>query len=135
MFSNKEAKKEAEDTMLSSNIIGKGTVIEGNINATGNIRIDGKIVGNIIAKAKIVIGHDAIIEGNITAQNAEIAGFIKGKLDVSDYIILKNTAKINGDIASNKLAMEAGATFNGSCKMVSEMKQIKQLEDGTDSKK
>lgn len=135
MFSNKEAKKEAEDTMLSSNIIGKGTVIEGNINATGNIRIDGKIIGNIIAKAKIVIGHDAIIEGNITAQNAEIAGFIKGKLDVSDYIILKNTAKINGDIASNKLAMEAGATFNGSCKMVSEMKQIKQLEDGTDSKK
>ncbi|TAF74043.1 MAG: polymer-forming cytoskeletal protein [Bacteroidetes bacterium] len=135
MFSNKEAKKEAEDTMLSSNIIGKGTVIEGNINATGNIRIDGKIVGNIIAKAKVVIGHDAIIEGNITAQNAEIAGFIKGKLDVSDYIILKNTAKINGDIASNKLAMEAGATFNGSCKMVSEMKQIKQLEDGTDSKK
>lgn len=135
MFSNKEAKKEAEDTMLSSNIIGKGTIIEGNINATGNIRIDGKIIGNIIAKAKVVIGHDAIIEGNITAQNAEIAGFIKGKLDVSDYIILKNTAKINGDIASNKLAMEAGATFNGSCKMVSEMKQIKQLEDGTDSKK
>lgn len=135
MFSNKVAKKEAEDTMLSSNIIGKGTIIEGNINATGNIRIDGKIIGNIIAKAKVVIGHDAIIEGNITAQNAEIAGFIKGKLDVSDYIILKNTAKINGDIASNKLAMEAGATFNGSCKMVSEMKQIKQLEDGTDFKK
>lgn len=135
MFSNKEAKKEAEDTMLSSNIIGKGTVIEGNINASGNIRIDGKIIGNIIAKAKIVIGHDAVIEGNITAQNAEIAGYIKGKLEVSDNIILKNTAKINGDIASNKLAMEAGALFNGSCKMVSEMKQIKHLEDGTDSKK
>lgn len=135
MFSNKQAKKEAEDTMSSSNIIGKGTIIEGNVQASGNIRVDGKIIGNIMAKSKVVIGEDAVIEGNIYAQNAEIAGIIKGKIEISDFILLKNSAKITGDISTNKLSIEAGAAFNGSCKMVSEMKQIKHPENEPTTKK
>lgn len=125
MFSNKESKKEADNAMLSNNIIGKNTVIEGNIIASGNIRIDGKVIGNITVKSKAVIGLDGVIEGNIIAQNAEISGLVNGKLTIFEHIVMKSTAKIYGDISANKLLIELGAAFNGSCKMVSELKQLK----------
>ncbi len=118
IFGNsKEEQRAAEDVGSSSNIIGKGTVIEGNITTTGNIRIEGRLVGNVISKAKVVLGQSAEVEGNITAQNAEIAGSVRGKTDVTELLTLKGTSVLTGDITTAKLVVEAGATFNGRCVM------------------
>jgi cytoskeletal protein CcmA (bactofilin family) len=56
----------------------KGTTVEGNIETFGNVRIEGKIIGNIKSKSKIALGDSSFVEGNITSQNAEIAGEVKG---------------------------------------------------------
>ena len=117
MFSSKEDKKTAEDQSNTSNIIGKDTVLEGIIESVGNIRIEGKIVGHAKAKAKLVMGVNAIVGGNVTARTAEIAGTIKGNIEISELLILKPTAVIKGDILTNKLVVEPGATFSGGCKM------------------
>ncbi len=114
---NKEAKKIVEDLTNISNIIGKGTTVEGNIESQGNVRIEGKVIGNINTKSKLVMSETAQVEGNIIAQNAEIAGLIKGKIEVADLLVLKVSATINGDILTAKLAVEPGANFNGICKM------------------
>ncbi len=132
MFSNKKKQSELEEAMSSNNIIGKGTVIEGNINAQANIRIDGKVIGNIMAKAKVVIGDSGIVEGNIKSTIAEISGIIYGTIDVSEEVILHPTADVRGDIVTNKLTVDSGASFNGSCKMISEMKKIKSPADAVD---
>ena len=116
MFS-KEEKKTIEDQSNTSNIIGKGTVLQGNIESSGNIRLEGKVYGNTKCKAKFVMENDAYVEGNAVARTAEIAGRIKGNIEVSDLLILKPSAVINGDILTNKLVVEPGATFNGSCQM------------------
>jgi len=121
---NKSEQKDAEELSNSSNIIGKGTVIHGNIETYGNLRIEGKIVGNIKTKSKAAIGHSSYIEGNILAQNAEVAGHITGTLEVSELLILKPSAIINGDIITNKLIVESGATFNGGCKMGIKIQEI-----------
>lgn len=132
MFGNeeKESKKELKEYSNSSNIIGKGTVIEGNISTFGNIRIEGKILGNIKTKSKIAQGESSVIDGNIVAQNAELAGDIKGVIEVTDLLVLKPTAIINGDLITNKLVIEAGASFNGKCKMGAVIKDIKIGETG-----
>lgn len=125
MFSNKQEMKDEQELSNSSNIIGKGTVLTGDIETYGNIRIEGKIIGNMKTKSKAACGHSSHIEGNIMAQNAEIAGNVMGKVEVSELLILKPSAVINGDIITNKLIVESGATFNGSCKMGVTIKEIR----------
>ena len=65
------------------------------------------------------------IEGNIIAQNAEISGEVKGVAEISDHLILRPSSIINGDIVTNKLIIESGASFNGGCKMGVAQKEIK----------
>ncbi len=131
MFTNNDEKKVAEEISNSSNIIGKGTVLEGNIETFGNIRVEGKVKGNIKTKSKIALGQSSHAEGNVLAQNAEIAGEVKGKVEVSDLLILKPTAVIHGDIVTNKLIVEQGASFNGGCKMGVSIKEIQIGESET----
>ena len=66
MFTTKEEKKAADEITNSSNFIGKGTVLEGNIETAGNIRIEGRIIGNIKSKSKIALGHSCHVDGNIS---------------------------------------------------------------------
>ena len=130
MITTKEQKRVADEISNSSNVIGKGTVLEGNIETYGNIRIEGKIIGNIKSKSKIALGNSSHIEGNITAQNADIEGEVKGKIDISELLVLKATAVVHGDISTGKLVVEPGAVFNGSCRMGAAIKDIKLGENG-----
>lgn len=126
MFNNKQEKIQmAQEITSSSNTIGKGTTITGDIETFGNIRIDGKVVGNIKTKSKLVLGNTSNIEGNVLAQNAEIEGEVKGIVEITELLVLKPSAVIHGDIVTNKLIVEAGAAFNGGCKMGVATKNIK----------
>jgi cytoskeletal protein CcmA (bactofilin family) len=130
MLTSKEEKRAAEEISNSSNVIGKGTTIEGNIETSGNIRIEGKVIGNIKSKAKVALGNSSQIEGNVSAQNADIEGHVKGKIDILEVLVLKATCVITGDITTGKLVIEPGATFNGSCKMGAGLRDFKQQENG-----
>jgi cytoskeletal protein CcmA (bactofilin family) len=124
MFNHKDSKKEMEQVSTNSTHIAKGTVIEGNIEAHGNIRIDGKVIGNIKCKSKVAMGESSKVEGNILSQNAEIAGEIKGMIEISELLVLKPTGIVNGDIVANKMVVEVGGAFNGQCKMATVVKEI-----------
>ena len=62
-------------------------------------------------------GHGSHVEGNIIAQDADIEGEVKGKVDITELLILKATSVVHGDIATGKLVVEPGAIFNGNCRM------------------
>ena len=117
--------KEVEELSNSSNIIGKGTIVNGSIETFGNIRVEGKVVGDIKTKSKAAFGHSSQVDGSVLAQNAEVAGHIAGTIEVTELLVLKATATIDGDIITNKLLVESGATFNGKCKMGVKSKEIK----------
>lgn len=134
MFTSKEQKKVAEEISNSTNTIGKGTVLEGNIETYGNIRIEGKVIGNIKSKSKIALGNSSHVEGNIMAQNADVEGEVKGRIEISEMLILKATAVVHGDIITGKLVVEPGAVFNGSCKMGASVREIKMGENGQGSR-
>jgi cytoskeletal protein CcmA (bactofilin family) len=107
--------------------------LEGNIETFGNIRIEGKVIGNIKSKSKIALGNSSHVEGNISAQNADIEGEVKGKLEISEMLVLKSTSVVHGDIITSKLVVEPGAVFNGSCKMGAAVKDIKGMDNVTRS--
>ena len=99
------------------NIIGQGTRITGDLVSNGDFRVDGAIDGNVRVGQRLVIGGTGKILGNIEADSATIAGHIKGNITVKNVLDLKPTAKIDGDIITNKMVIESGAQFNGRCTM------------------
>lgn len=123
MFDNAMSKTNTPDSQ-SINLIGAGTVIEGDIKSNGDIRIDGTIKGSLNVKGKLVVGTSGLLEGEIVCQNADVSGTIKAKITVSDLLSLKASAKLTGDIVSGKLHIEPGANFSGSCSMGGIIKDI-----------
>lgn len=126
MFNNKSSAPTRSNTPDSGtvNIIGSGTSIEGDVVSGGDIRIDGNLKGTIKTRGKLVVGPTGAIEGEVSCQNADVSGTIRGKINVADLLSLKNTAKINGEITTGKLAIEPGADFSGSCSMGGVVKDI-----------
>lgn len=110
---------------MGINRIVEGTSIEGEIRCESNIRIDGSFVGNLSTKGRLVIGPAGRIEGTVNCQNAEIEGLVKGKLYVQQMLSLKGTAKVEGDIFTDKLAIEPGSSFTGACNMGAKVKEMK----------
>jgi cytoskeletal protein CcmA (bactofilin family) len=99
------------------NRIVEGTKIIGDIFSESNLRIDGEVKGNVSTSSKVVIGESGFITGNLTCQDADVEGKIEGKLKVEGLLILREQARVHGDILTSKLHMEEGAIFEGECKM------------------
>ena len=99
------------------NIISQGTHLTGKIESDGDVRIDGWMSGTIQAKGKVVIGDKGYVEGEIKCLKADISGEVKATLTVNELTILKASAKFTGDIITQKISIEPGAVFTGSCTM------------------
>lgn len=113
---NKSTKNDsAQNSAL--NMIGLGTIIKGDLTSDGDLRIDGKIEGNVISKSKIAMGASAEIRGNVNARSADISGKIDGDVVINETLFLRSSAKITGNITTAKLVIESGAEFNGTCIM------------------
>lgn len=130
MFSNNNNNNMKNSTNSSSviNMVGNGTVINGDIQSKSDIRIDGTLKGSVKTEGKLVVGSSGVVEGDVVCSNADISGEIKAKITVSQLLALKSTSKLNGDIVTNKLSIEPGATFSGSCSMGAVIKDIKHAE-------
>jgi cytoskeletal protein CcmA (bactofilin family) len=117
MFNSKSKSSFDDSHASATSIIGAGTTITGNIQSNGDIRIDGILKGNLVAKAKILIGTDGVIEGDIDGKQADILGKVTGKIKVADLLYLHGQAVVDGDIYAGKLQIEPTASFNGQCHM------------------
>ena len=117
MFNSKSKSSTFDDTASSTSIIGAGTTITGDIHSNGDIRIDGIIKGNLVAKAKILIGAGGVVEGDIDGKQADILGKVTGKIKVADLLYLHGQGVVDGDIYAGKLQIEPTASFNGQCHM------------------
>ena len=100
--------------------ISTGTVIKGEINSPNDIRIDGVFEGKIFSKGRVVVGEKAEIKGDIVCDNVDFCGKMTGSLFVRDTLTLKDTCSVNGDLHVQRLVVELGAHFDGTCKMLKE---------------
>lgn len=107
------------------NIIGQGTVIEGGLIAASDVRIAGKVIGNVKVDGKTVVTPEGEVEGEIRSTQADVAGRVHGEVIVEERLVLKETARIDGSIFTKKLVIEDGAVFTGSCDMSGALPQAK----------
>ncbi len=132
---NKNATKNTSVEGTSINIIASGTQLTGDIKANGDFRIDGALKGTISVKGKLVVGPTGTIDGEIDCQNADVLGEIKGRINVSELLSLKSTAKLNCDIVTSKISIEPEALFTGNCSMGGVVKNIQANNDARSESK
>lgn len=114
MFGKKKKRK------LHSHIdslIGPNTQIEGNINFSGGLRVDGHICGNIIATgdthSTLVLSEQGNIEGKIQVSNVIINGTVSGPIYAGEYLELLAQAKVFGDVYYGSMEIQLGASVEG----------------------
>jgi len=116
-------KKNPEQAQASNRIL-VGTAIQGDVQTDGDIRVDGTIMGNVKVSGKLVVGQQGIIEGEVACKNASIAGSLKGTLVVAQLLSLSASAHVEGNVQTEKLSVEPGASINGSVAMGAVMKKV-----------
>ena len=123
-FKNKKHKNMASQTnslnVNSVSRISAGTIIKGEIQSPYDLRIDGTFEGKIQTKGRVVIGESAVINGDIICENIDLWGRVNGDLFVKDTLALKDGCEMNGNINISRLSVELGATFNGTCRTITE---------------
>lgn len=110
----KDQRIKAED---AETIIGAGVKVEGSFTAFGNVILKGQLLGSLETKNDLQLREGGMIEADIKAKNAFIAGGVKGNLDVREKIEMSSSAKVSGDLMCRVLAIEEGAVLNGKCKV------------------
>lgn len=122
MFNQKSKSETFQETPTpgGASIIAAGTTLKGDISSSGDIRIDGVLQGNIHCTAKVVIGSNGVVNGDIAGQQADIMGKVTGTIKVKELLQLKGGSQVNGNIHAGKLQIEPSANFNGQCHMTTE---------------
>lgn len=120
MFNTKNKTEMQQEKSSSGNgttLVGAGTTLKGDISSNSDLRIDGTIVGNVTSSAKVIIGADGVVEGNISGNQADIIGKVKGNIKAKELLQLRGECNVSGNLYAGKLQVEPSATFNGECHM------------------
>jgi len=116
MFSSKKNSASKPQNRIDS-LIGAGTKLEGNVQFSGGLRIDGEVKGNVEAvvdqPSTLVISEHARIEGVIKVAHVVINGTVIGPVHATETLELQPHAKVTGDVEYNTLEMQQGAVVQG----------------------
>lgn len=92
-------------------VLGADTAIKGDVLASADLHLDGKVEGDVACSA-LVQGETGEIVGAVKAETARLAGIVRGSISARELVILK-TARIHGDVHYDALTIEQGAQVDG----------------------
>ncbi len=110
-------RKEPIGTDRVETIIGKETVFTGKLVASGTLRVDGRVEGEIISQGDVVVGEGGQVTAQIQARNLLLAGRVKGNVTANGRLEIAATGRLEGDVQVGGLVVEDGAVFLGNCSM------------------
>jgi cytoskeletal protein CcmA (bactofilin family) len=134
MFNTKnktEMQPEKTSAGNGTTLISSGTTLKGDISSNSDLRIDGTIIGNIHSSAKIVIGANGVVEGDISGTQADIVGKVSGNIRAKELLQLRGECMVTGNLYAGKLQVEPTATFNGQCHMGANVVEMSSLNEQT----
>jgi cytoskeletal protein CcmA (bactofilin family) len=98
-------------TASSFSVLAPDVEFTGNLKASADLHIDGRIEGDVSC-AQLVQGEGSEIVGTITAKSARLAGKVKGSISVG-MLVIQKSARIEGDVTYDEFSIEQGAQVDG----------------------
>jgi cytoskeletal protein CcmA (bactofilin family) len=94
--------------------IGKSLVIKGEVTGSESLYIDGRVEGSInLAGNRVTIGRNGQVAANISAREIVVLGKVRGNLNASDRVDIRNEGSLTGDVVAQRISIEDGAFFKG----------------------
>lgn len=116
VFRSKPVAREerVESQSASMTYISQGSQLTGDVLASGNLRVDGTIRGNVRAEGDIEVSASGVIEGKeVSARNIVIHGLVKATLIAEGQLRIHSQGEVQGDVTAQSLDIESGARFVG----------------------
>ena len=116
---------------LVQTLIGEGTVIEGNLRTKANVRIEGRVEGDIECSGDVTIGRQGMACSNISARSVFNAGVIEGSVRVKEMLTIAKTGKVYGSIQVPVLHIDEGGILEGISRMeaIAENRRVEKSEN------
>ena len=94
--------------------IGKSLVIKGEVTGSESLYIDGKVEGSInLPGNRVTVGRNGQVNANINAREVVVLGKVRGNLNASDRVDIRNEGSLTGDVIAQRISIEDGAFFKG----------------------
>jgi cytoskeletal protein CcmA (bactofilin family) len=111
MFKRTQNKNLKIDTL-----IGADTRINGDVEFSGGLHLDGYINGNVKANtagANLRVSDRGSIEGSVLVTNIVLNGLVKGDIDAAERVELGENARVMGNVRYSVIETAVGAQING----------------------
>ena len=95
----------------SGSVLAANAKIIGNVEFTGDFRVDGELLGDATG-GRLEVGEKGRIDGFIAAEEARVNGLVTGGVDARSVAVGK-AGRILSDIRYVKISVESGAQLNG----------------------
>jgi cytoskeletal protein CcmA (bactofilin family) len=116
---------------VAESVIGKDMSIEGQsitVRCKGSLRVNGAIAADLHC-SELVVGEEAVVNGSIAADKVRVFGQVHGAI-LGAHVVLHPSAQVEGDIHSQSLTIEQGASFDGRSRKVNNAAEVApQLEN------
>ena len=123
------------DFMLINSLIGENTVLRGEFDLKGVLRIDGVFHGNVQGEGKVLIGENGESNGDISANVVIIGGKVKGNIIATEMVSILSTGTIIGNMQTPRLIAEEGMIFDGKCIILKQENPEDDVKLGLEAKK
>ena len=111
--------RKRQDSGEWTGFLEQGVKLEGRLESTGTFRIDCTTKGTLVSDETLILGENAVVEGEIEGNYVIIAGHFDGTVRAKGKVELQSKAIVTGEIHTPCLIMEPGALFDGRCHMLS----------------
>jgi cytoskeletal protein CcmA (bactofilin family) len=99
-------------------VIGPSMTIKGEIRAREELLVDGEVEGMLESQSLLTVGPNGKVRGNIKARQVAIFGSVRGNVEVTEKIAIREQGSLIGDIKGAGISIDDGAYFKGSIDIV-----------------
>jgi cytoskeletal protein CcmA (bactofilin family) len=101
-----------------SAVIGPGIEISGDVTASADLTIDGRVNGSVVQSAhNVEIGESGQVSARIQAKMVKVSGAVRGDISGAEKVLITRTGRVQGNIVAPRVQLEDGALFKGSIDM------------------
>ena len=99
--------------MAEGSVIGRGSIISGNVHGEGNLEIHGRVEGDVTVTGDVTLGEEALVRGNITGAQVSVAGAVQGDLRGNEAVLIERGGRVIGELTSPRIGIAPGALVKG----------------------
>lgn len=111
------AKQEFATDSHRITMIAEGSLFEGTVQAEGDVRVGGRVVGSVTSGQRVVVAAEGAIDGTLDGDSADVAGHVQGTVRTAGVLILRASAHVEGTVEAGHLVVEDGGVLDAQVRM------------------